>query len=232
MSRPFISVALLGLVQLFTHSACLAEDKEVWEEVAHNVRVMRHRDGTATEYRRSSDEKTLRKRRLSGVKGGRNSIITTTIYRMDKRGNPLSCKIFDGKENQLFKVAYGYHRETGQLVAEDMFDSRTPTIDPKTGEEVPIRRMYWFYDGSGNITKAFSFAWRKGSYAEDQFESPKQLPSSFPKDNPFRNAGASGTPAAPAAPTTPSAPGTPAPNTGTIDNYAVPPPLPPLPFEK
>lgn len=222
MSRPLLSVALVGLLQFFSSSYCLAVEKEVWEEVAHNVRVMRHRDGTATEYRRSSDEKTLRKRRLSGVKGGRNSILTTTIYRMDKRGNPLSCKIFDGKENELFKVSYGYHRETGQLVAEDMFDSRTPTVDPKTGKEVPVRRMYWFYDGGGNITKAFSFAWRKGSYAEDQFNNHKELPSSFPKDNPFRNA-AAGTPAAPSAPKAGQA---------AQDDFAVPPPLPPLPFEK
>ncbi|GHC50715.1 hypothetical protein GCM10007100_16030 [Roseibacillus persicicus] len=183
--------------------------------MSHNVRIMRHRDGTNTEYRRSNDEKTLVKRRLSNVKGGRNSILTTTIYRMDKRGNPLSCKIFDGKENLLYKVAYGYHRETGRLVAEDMFDARVPQIDPNTKKEVPVRRMYWFYDGAGNVTKAFSFVWRKGQYAEELYDKPSDVQGTAPTDNPFRKAPA----AAPAA------------GQNQME-FDAPPPLPPLPFER
>ena len=190
-------MTLLGLTQLLACFSCLAVEKEVWEEVSHNVRIMRHRDGTNTEYRRSNDEKTLVKRRLSGVRGGRNALITTTIYRMDSRGNPLSCKIFDGKENLLFKVAYGYHRKTGQLVAEDMFDARVPQIDPGTGKEVPVRRMYWFYDGAGNVSRAFSFVWRKGKFAEEEYDNHKNMKSNFPTDNPFRKASSAGTPAAP-----------------------------------
>lgn len=206
----------------------MAVDKEVWEEVSHNVRIMRHRDGTSTEYRRSSDEKTLTKRRLSGTKGGRNATVTTTVYRMDSRGNPLSCKIFDGRGNELFKVSYGYHRETGRLVAEDMFDARVPQKDPKTGKETPVRRMYWFYDGAGNVSRAFSFVWRKGEYAEEKYSRPTDLDSSFPSDNPFNNSSAAGTPAAP-----PSN-GQNAQNwqQGGEDSFDVPPPLPPLPFER
>ncbi|MDQ8190023.1 hypothetical protein [Roseibacillus persicicus] len=215
MSRPLLFVALIALIQFLSSCCCWAVEKEVWEEVSHNVRIMRHRDGTNTEYRRSNDEKTLVKRRLSNVKGGRNSILTTTIYRMDKRGNPLSCKIFDGKENLLYKVAYGYHRETGRLVAEDMFDARVPQIDPNTKKEVPVRRMYWFYDGAGNVTKAFSFVWRKGQYAEELYDKPSDVQGTAPTDNPFRKAPA----AAPAA------------GQNQME-FDAPPPLPPLPFER
>lgn len=220
MSRPSLFLALIGLIQLLSSCCCWAVEKEVWESTSHNVRIMRHRDGTNTEYRRSNDEKTLVKKRLSGTKGGRNSILTTTIYRMDQRGNPLSCKIFDGKENLLYKVAYGYHRETGRLIAEDTYDARVPQKDAKTGKETPVRRMYWFYDGAGNVSRAFSFVWRKGKYAEEEYDRPKDIESSFPSDNPFRKAPAAGTPAAPQS-TEP-----------LNDDFAVPPPLPPLPFER
>jgi hypothetical protein len=212
MSRPPSFVVILALCSLFTPSAYSQVEKEVWEEVSHNVRVMRHRDGTDTAYHRSNDEKTLIKKRISDVKGGRNSILTTTVYRMDERGNPLSCKIFDGKENLLFKVRYGYHRETGRLVAEDMFDARAPKEDPESGEEIPIRRMYWFYDGAGNVSKAYSFVFREGEYAEDAFDDPQKMPSTFPSDNPFSDTDAG-------------------PNAGDPGDDA-PPPLPPLPFER
>lgn len=215
----FTRIAALGLA--FASPLCLGIEKEVWEAVNHNVRIMRHRDGTNTEYRRTNDDKTLVKKRLSDVKGGRNSTITTTVYRMDSHGNPLSCKIFDGKENLLFKVSYGYHRETGQLIAEDMYDVRRPQINPKTREEMPIRRMYWFYDGAGNVTKAFSFVWRKGDYAEEHYDSSK---SNYPVDNPFNQKSTAGTPAAPRKEVKEKGP--------DKEEFAVPPPLPPLPFER
>ena len=222
MSKPSLFVVPIILIQLFASCYCWAVDKEVWEATQHNVRIMRHRDGTNTEYRRSSDEKTLTKRRLSGARGGRNAILTTTIYRMDKRGNPLSCKIFDGKENLLYKVSYGYHRKTGRLVAEDTYDARVPQKDAQTGKEVPVRRMYWFYDGAGNVTRAFSFVWRKGEYAEQKYDKPKDYETSFPTDNPFNNGPKAGTPAAPQS----SEP------FQEKDEFDAPPPLPPLPFEQ
>lgn len=211
MMRPLSFVVILAFLSTPVTSEADVET-EVWEQVSHNVRLMRHRDGTNTEYRRSTDEKTLIKRRLSDVKGGRNSILTTTAYRMDERGNPLSCKIYDGKENLLFKVSYGYHRKTGRLVAEDMFDARAPKKD-ENGKEVPVRRMYWFYDGAGNVSKAYSFVFREGEYADELYDSPKAVPSTFPSDNPFRTGGENAGP-------------------GTAGDADVPPPLPPLPFQR
>ncbi|MEM9081904.1 MAG: hypothetical protein AAGC74_14565 [Verrucomicrobiota bacterium] len=182
MRTPLFFLALISAIHFLTSCCCWAVEKDVWEQVSHNVRLLRHEDGTRTEYRRSNDEKTLVKRRLSDVKGGRDSIISTTIYRMDASGNPLSCKIYDGKENLLYKVAYGYHKKTGRLLAEDMFDARAPKRGPD-GKEIPVRRMYWFYDANGNVSKAFSFVFRKGKYAEEMYDKSK---SSFP-ENPFKN---------------------------------------------
>ncbi|MDP0491495.1 MAG: hypothetical protein Q7Q71_10630 [Verrucomicrobiota bacterium JB023] len=179
-----------------------AAEQNFWEQINHNVRVMRHEDGTRTEYWRSNDETKLRKTRYSDVRGGKAALLTTTDYAMDKKGNPLSCRIYDGKGNCLFKVAYGYHKRTGRLVAEDMFDARTPKVDPSTGKEVPVRRIYWFYDANGNKSKPISFVFRAGKRAEDEF-GPKTAPEfdrkglenyeredrevepTFPFDNPY-----------------------------------------------
>ena len=229
MSRPSLFVAPIIVIQLLASCYCGAVEKEVWEATQHNVRIMRHRDGTNTEYRRSSDEKTLTKRRRDGARGGRNAIVTTTVYRMDARGNPLSCKIFDGKENLLYKVAYGYHRKTGQLIAEDTYDARVPQRDAKTGKEVPVRRMYWFYDGAGNVTRAFSYVWRKGEFAEDKFDQHKDYDTSFPTDNPFKTGSKAGTPAAPKSSEPFDAKKQQVPKLDEEEDFAVP-PLPPLPF--
>ena len=64
-----------------------------------------------------------------------------TVYRMDEQGNPRSCKIYDGQQQELYKVRYGYDKQWGRLVEEQMFDSRVKRIDPNTGEEMPVRQF-------------------------------------------------------------------------------------------
>jgi hypothetical protein len=105
-----------------------------------------------------------------------------TIYRLDKNGNPRGCQIFDGKATLLYKVSYGYHKTTGQLVAEDMFDARVKYLDAK-GEEMPVRRMYYTYDAQGNRSKAQAFVNIKGRMAEDVYGKQK---TTFPDENPFK----------------------------------------------
>ena len=52
---------------------------------------------------------------------------------MDSNSNPVSCTIYDGANNLLFKVSYGYRKSDGQLVEERMFDARNKRVDPNSG---------------------------------------------------------------------------------------------------
>lgn len=128
--------------------ACMAEAESAGFDTVDgpNVRVMRHEDGGRTIFSRTPDQRTLVKRTF-----GANRILTmVTVYRMDENGNPLSCKIYDGQKQELYKGSYGYHRETGQLVEERLFDARVKRIDPASGNEMPVRRFIYTYDAQGN----------------------------------------------------------------------------------
>jgi hypothetical protein len=134
---------------------------------------MRHDDGSRTIFVRSPDNRTLTKRTFS-AKGTVNMV---TIYRMDKNGNPTGCKIFDGNGNELFKFSYGYNKKNGKLAEERMFDSRVKRIDPKTGNEMPVRRFIYSYDALGNRSAPIAINLIKGVYAENFFGSPSALES-------------------------------------------------------
>ena len=101
-----------------------------------NVRVMRHEDGSRTMFTRSPDNRTLTKKTYTA----QGNLFIITVFRMDSNGNPLGCKILDGKQQELFKVSYGYHKETGQLMEERMFDSRSVRRDPVTQQPMPVSR--------------------------------------------------------------------------------------------
>jgi hypothetical protein len=150
---------------------------EKWKEVGPNVRVMGHQDRSTTQFRRSPDERTLTKR----TRGPNGILSMVSVYRMDEAGNPRGCQIFDGRNNLLYKVRYGYHRAHGRLVAEDMYDARVQRIDPASGRELPVRRMYYTYDAQGNQSKPIVIVPVKGKTAEDVFGGR----STFPHDNPF-----------------------------------------------
>ncbi len=147
-----------------------------------NVRIIRHADGARTRFTRTPDNTTLTKKKYSA-----NGIMEmVTIYRMDKLGNPLGCKIYDGDENLLFKVSYGYRKQDGQLVEERMFDARVKRIDPKTGDEMPVQRIMYLIDGNGNRSAPiiYNLKWA----AEKQIESFQKrfgVDSTMYEKNPF-----------------------------------------------
>ncbi len=160
-------ISILGLL--------LANAQEVGlDEVdGPNVRVMRHDDGSKTIFVRSPDSRTLTKR-TRNVKG---LITMVTIYRMDKHANPTGCKIYDGDGNELYKFSYGYDKKTGRLAEERMFDSRVKRIDPKTGDEMPVRRFLYSYDALGNRSAPIAITLIPGLDAEDVFGTPSALGS-------------------------------------------------------
>lgn len=142
-----------------------------------NVRVMRHEDGARTLFTRSPDNRTLTKKKFTS-----NGVLNmVTIYRMDPNGNPVSCRIFDGKNTLLFKVSYGYRKSDGQLVEERMFDARTKRTDPATDQEIPVQRVCYVYDAQGNRSAPMVFNLLPGKTFEEVFGTK----SSALETNPF-----------------------------------------------
>lgn len=136
-----------------------------------NVRVMRHDDGSRTVFTRSPDNKVLTKRTFTAD----GSLFLVTIYRMDEHGNPMNSKIYDGQKTEMFKSRYGYRKDDGQLVEEQMFDSRVKRTDPNTGEEMPVRRFIYTYDALGNRSAPISITLLPGKSAEEVFGGPSAL---------------------------------------------------------
>ncbi len=144
-----------------------------------NVRYMRHEDGSRSVFIRSPDNKTLTKKTFSA-----NGVRTmTTTYKMDANGNPLGCKIRDGLNQELFKVSYGYHRVTGLLVEELMFDSRVKRINPNSGKEMPVQKLAYIYDAEGKRSAPIAYNYLPGKTFEQVFG----VKSSALETNPFKN---------------------------------------------
>ncbi|MES2439484.1 MAG: hypothetical protein V4584_10475 [Verrucomicrobiota bacterium] len=143
-----------------------------------NVRTMRQQDGSRSVFIRSPDSKTLTKKTYSA-----NGILTmVTTYKMDASANPLGCKIKDGQGNELFKVAYGYHKVTGLLVSELMFDSRVKRT--RDGKEIPVQEIKYIYDAEGKRSAPMAFNYLPGKTFEQVFG----LKSSALETNPFNEA--------------------------------------------
>lgn len=152
--------------------------QEKWEKNGPNVRVKRHQDGSRTVFQRSPENKTLVKR-MFGPNGAEKLV---TVYRVNSQGNPLACKIWDGRKTLLYKVAYGYSRKTGRLEAERMFDARVHRPDPRNpSKEAPIRIMYYNYDAAGNPTAPEVYTFHFGKTADEVFGN-----GTFPHENPFK----------------------------------------------
>ncbi len=136
-----------------------------------NVRVTRHDDGSRTVFERSVDQRVLTKKTFTAD----GNMFLVTIYRMDVHGNPMNCKIYDGKKNEMFKSRYGYRKSDGLLVEEQMFDSRVKRTDPNTGEEMPVRRFIYNYDALGNRSAPISITLTPGQTAEEVYGGPTAL---------------------------------------------------------
>lgn len=157
-------------------AACLGQDEGFDSVNGDNVRVTKLKDGSREIFERSADETVLTKRTYTA----NGKMYLVTIYRMDAHGNTLNCKIYDGQKNEMFKSRYGYHRETGLLVEEQMFDSRVKRVDPNTGEEMPVRRFIYTYDALGNRSAPISITLIPGATAEEVYGAPSALEA-----NPF-----------------------------------------------
>lgn len=172
--RNMVAALLFGAASL-----CAAADSGFNAVDGPNVRVMRHEDGSRTMFQRSPNNQTLTKKTYSP-----NGVMEmVTIYRMDSQTNPLSCKIFDGQNQELFKIRYGYRKSDGQLVEEQMFDSRAKRKDAD-GNEMPVRRLVYTYDANGKRSAPIAITLKAGKRAEEVYKGKDNF---TPEDNPFRD---------------------------------------------
>lgn len=167
---------LTFIAGLLISASCFASEMETVD--GPNVRCMKLEDGSRAVFIRSPDSRTLTKKTYSpnGVLG------MLTTYRMDTSGNPLGCKIKDGQNQEMFKVSYGYHKVTGQLVEELMFDSRVKRINPANGKELPVQRIVYLYDAEGKRSAPIVFNLLPGKTFEQVFG----VKASALESNPFK----------------------------------------------
>ena len=144
-----------------------------------NVRFMRHEDGSKVIFNRSPDNKTLTKKTYSP--NGPLTMLTT--YKMDANGNPLGCKIRDGQNQELYKVSYGYHKKTGQLVQEKMYDARTKRLAKDGVTEMPVQLVVYLYDAEGKRSAPIVYNLLPGKTFEQVFG----VKSSALDKNPFKD---------------------------------------------
>ena len=174
-----ISAVLAGLCLALSCGA--AEPSKDFDAVdGPNVRVMRHEDGSRTMFTRAPDDRTLTKKKFSA-----NGVLTMlTIYRMDANTNPIGCKIFDGQNQLLYKVSYGYRKSDGLLVEERMFDARVVRREKNSGKETPVQRICYLYDAQGNRSAPIVYNLLPGKTMEQVFG----VKSSALETNPFKEA--------------------------------------------
>lgn len=141
---------------------CQAADMEETID-GPNVRKMKHDDGSESIFVRSPDNRMLTKKtRVNGI------VTMVTTYKMDSSGNPLGCKIKDGQGNELFKVAYGYHKVSQLLVSELMFDSRVKRT--RDGKEIPVQEIRYLYDAEGKRSAPIAFNYLPGKTYQEVFK--------------------------------------------------------------
>ena len=189
--NPLATCKTLAVILGLVASAC-GQAKEPVKDMdaveGPNVRVMRHEDGSRTLFTRAPDDRTLTKKKFSA----NGALTMLTVYRMDANANPIGCKIFDGQNQLLFKVSYGYRKSDGQLVEERMFDARVMRRDKDSGKEMPVQRICYLYDAHGSRSAPIVYNLLPGKTMEQVFG----VKSSALETNPFKEGG----PATPANP--------------------------------
>ena len=134
----------------------------------HLARISRNRDGSTTEFKRDAGNTTLEKRTYIEKANGEQVTRTRTLYRRDKFGNLRSGAIYDGQNKKLFRVVYGYHQDTGRLIAENMYDARVRRTNPKDpSKEEPVRATRYHYNAQGERSAPLTFTSQAGQTSEE-----------------------------------------------------------------
>lgn len=163
--QMFARALVAALVLLLPGFSALAQGELLDDKV--NWRFQRNQDGTTTEFHRMGDRaQTLVKRQFSKAGG----LILTTVYRLDRRGNPINCELISTAGERLFYVLYGYDKKTGRLMEEAMFDARMKHFDKDSGEEKPVMRFIYMQDARGKNQRPISIVLIEGRTAQEAFD--------------------------------------------------------------
>ena len=133
------------------------------------VRVKRNDDGSKTIFKRGNDTKTLVKTTVSPQ--GNETL--KTVYRMDPNGNPMTCNIYDGLGNRIYKTSFGYSRKEGvtkgKLVQERLYDCRVKRYHLGTKVEKPVHIFFYRYNADGSPKLPIGISQIEGKTAEEIF---------------------------------------------------------------
>ncbi|MFC4992772.1 hypothetical protein [Rubritalea tangerina] len=154
----------------------------------HLARISRNRDGSTTEFKRDAGNTTLQKRTYVEKANGEQVTRSRTIYRRDKFGNLRSGIVYDGKNKKLFRIVYGYHKDTGRLIAENMFDARVKrTFAHNPSKEEPVRATRYYYNAQGERSAPITFTSQAGKTSEELMNwLDKNKPGSDHDADPFK----------------------------------------------
>lgn len=168
-------------------AASLAQNKAV--NKGKLVRISKNPDGSITELERDPGNTLLEKRTYIEKRNGEKVLRNRTIYRRDKHGKLRSGQIFDGQRKLLFRIVYGYDKNTGLLVAENMFDARVKrTFRNDPNKEEPVRALRYSYDAQGNRSAPMIFTSQAGKDANQLMqwlEEQKLHNGTLPDSDPF-----------------------------------------------
>lgn len=181
--RTWLTMLFIAISTLLTASASNKDEEKM-------VRVVRNRDGSISEFERNPQNTVLEKRTYNEKPNGEKTIHCRTIYRRDTYGNLRSGAIFDGQRKQLYRIVYGYHKNSGLLIAENMFDVRVKRTDPKDpSKEIPLRAVRYFYDAQGRRSKPQIFTSAHGKDAEEllRWLDRNKMGESTIDDDPYRH---------------------------------------------
>ncbi len=134
----------------------------------HLARISKNRDGSVTEFKRDAGNTKLEKRTYIEKSNGEKVIRSRTLYGRDKFGNLRYGSVYDGQNKKLFRIVYGYHADTGRLIAEDMFDARVRRTYPKDpSKEQPVRATRYHYNAQGERSAPSTFTSQAGKTSDE-----------------------------------------------------------------
>lgn len=110
-------------------------------------------DGSRMIFDQSEDKRSL----IKTTRTTEGAVEVTAIYRLDAKGNPLKCDLYDELGESICKVRFGYSKRPGitygKLVQELFYDTRQKRLVPDGQSEQPVHMFLHRYKGDGSAER-------------------------------------------------------------------------------